>query len=595
MLMELAALVIVLGMLAQWLAWRLRLPALLILMAVGLALGPGFELVTIGPEGKQALQPVISLAVALILFEGGLTLRWHELRGVNKAIWRLVIVAGPLAWALGFLAARYVGGFTLPSSIILGGLLVVTGPTVVIPLLRQANLNTRIARILRWEGIVNDPSGAMLAVLALELVRGARLLANPATTLAEVAAGSAFAGIMGYFLARLYVRMVNRSAMAEYLYAPVLMAAVLGLYVAMDMVQSDTGLVAVTVMGITLANSRLFCLEDILRFKEGIAIFLTSALFIALSASVSRADLHALQLGTFAFVVVMIVLVRPVAVWVGLTGIGLNWKEKLFIGLIAPRGIVALSVAGYFSSQLAELRVPGADEVLNATFLMVLVTVSLASLLTGPLARRLELARARRNGVVIAGSYPWSAAFAAQLLTLNVPVLIVDGNWRRLKAARMQNVPVYYGSLLSEYAEVDLDLTEFRYFMAATDNDAFNTLLCSQQRSNFPMSDVFQLKVSSEDIPAAMHEQDSLRGRAGFGGITDWEALTINAHMGWVFRKTTVNETYTYEKLQADMPAGGILIGWVGGNGIFRMAGDPAAAQPEKQATFISFVPPKVS
>ena len=539
--MELAALVAVLGMLSQWLAWKLRLPALLILMGTGLALGPGFGLITMGDEGQRALQPVISLAVALILFEGGLTLRWHELQGVNKAIWRLVILAGPLAWGLGFLAARYVGGFTLPSSIILGGLLVVTGPTVIIPLLRQANLNTKIARILRWEGIVNDPCGAMLAVLALEMVRGARLLANPTSTIIEVAAGAVLAGITGYFAARIYVWLVNRGAMAEYLYAPVLLAAVLGVYVAMDMVQSDSGLVAVTVMGITLANSRLFCLEEILHFKESIAIFLTSALFIAISASISRADLHSLQIGTFAFVVVMILLVRPVAVWIGLTGTGLQWKEKLFIGLIAPRGIVALSVAGYFSSELAELHVPGADEVLHATFLMVLLTVGLASLLTEPLARRLGLARARRNGVVIAGSYPWSAAFAAQLASLQVPVLVTDSNWRRLKAARMLNLPVYYGSVLSEYAAIDLDLAEYRYFLAATDNDAFNTLLCSQQRGSFPLSDIFQIKVSREEMPAAMHAQDSLRGRPALSGAIDWESMTINSHMGWVFRKTAIN------------------------------------------------------
>ena len=591
-LLQLAALIAFLGMVAQWSAWKLRIPALLILLAIGIVIGPGLQLITFSGGIHEAAQPFISLAVAIILFEGGLTLRWHDLQGVNRVIWRLVILAGPVAGLLGTLAAHYIGHLSLSASIILGGLFIVTGPTVVIPLLRQANLNSKISRIMRWEGIVNDPCGALLAVLAFEIVMHARLDISPFDIMSSVVLGAIIAALLGFVVARLFIWLIERHAVAEYLSIPVLMALVLSVFALSHHIQSDSGLVAVTVMGITLANSRLSILDEILRFKESLAIFLTSVLFVYISASIPRSFFTQFDIPLILFVVVMIVFVRPLAVWLGLIGTGLHTREKLYIGLIAPRGIVALSVAGYFSGQLVARHIPDGDQVLNATFVMVILTVALSSLVAQPLARRLQLNRARSNGVVLVGAYPWSAQFAAQLNGQNIPVLIVDENWRRLKEARMVNVSSYYGSVLSEYADIDLDLTDYRYFIAASDNDAYNTLLCSQMRGRFISKNVLQIKTGADETLAAQSPH-ALRGGSAFAPPVTWDMLTINTYMGWVFRKTQLTAEYTYEAFRRDMPPDGVVMAWIDQDGMLLLGADMNDKQKTRLAAVISFSPAK--
>ena len=239
-----------LGIGSQWVAWRLRIPAIVMMLAAGLLAGPGLGLINPAQEFGELFRPVIAVAVAVILFEGGLTLNYKELSETGPAVRRLVILGAPLGWLFSALAARYAAGLSWESAAVFGGILVVTGPTVIMPLLRQARLASRPAGILRWESIVNDPVGALAAVLAFEVIwamSGAGTFAKAAQHLVIGIGVALVAGIFaGWFTAFAF----RRGHVPEYMKVPVLFGLVLLTYASTDMLLHESGLLAVTVMGI---------------------------------------------------------------------------------------------------------------------------------------------------------------------------------------------------------------------------------------------------------------------------------------------------------------------------------------------------------
>jgi len=350
-----------LGIGAQWLAWKLQKPAIVLMAIAGLIFGPllgwllGFNLpefivplieaLRLNPvkDFGDLLRPVVGIAVAIILFEGGLTLKFSDLRDASKAVRRMVIFAGPISWLLGTLAAHYIVRLPWDISAMVGGLFVVTGPTVIIPLLRQAHLSDRPANVLKWEGIVNDPVGALLAVGAYEYIKftqageslqfafGMLVFAAVIGTVVGVASGTGLAWAF------------RRGHIPEYLKAPVVLAWVLLIYVLANEMAEETGLLAVTAMGITMANTKYAAMVEMRRFKENIAVLLVSGVFVILTATLTPAVIKDMftDLRIPVFVLAVMFLVRPIAVFIGTAFSGLNWRETLLISWIAPRGIVA--------------------------------------------------------------------------------------------------------------------------------------------------------------------------------------------------------------------------------------------------------------
>jgi NhaP-type Na+/H+ or K+/H+ antiporter len=297
------------GVTAQWLAWRFRLPAIVLLLVVGLLAGPVFQVIHPSHAMGGTLGPLVGLAVCIVVFEGGLALNLKELKAAGEGVIRLTVVALPISFALGTIAARLCTGMSLAAAMLYGAITVVTGPTVILPLLRHTRLDRRAASFLKWEAIVNDPVGALLAAVVLDIVTVQK--AGFSSVLLAVVAGAVFAVALGVAAALLVRFLFTRDLMPEPLKTPVLLALAMGVYVLGNLGVSEAGLIAATVFGMTLANLRVPGIAELRRFKESLVVLIVSVLFITLAADLDRHVLTQLSWPLIGLTTVMLILVRP--------------------------------------------------------------------------------------------------------------------------------------------------------------------------------------------------------------------------------------------------------------------------------------------
>ncbi|NGP45064.1 sodium:proton antiporter [Bacillaceae bacterium SIJ1] len=503
--------VIVLGIVSQWLAWRFRLPAIVVMAVAGLLIGPAFGLINPEQHLGDLFNPIISLAVAVILFEGSLQLDFREIKGLRLHIYRIVTLGGLLAWIFGSLAAHYVAGLSWALSFVIGALFIVTGPTVIIPLLRQAKLKPRPASVLKWEGIIVDPLGAILAVFAYELVplffpmNGNEASADVLTFFL----GLVFSVTAGYLSGRALTWLFTHAKIPEFLKSPVVLSFVLAVFALSDEIMHEMGLLAVTAMGLTLANQHKASVKDIQHFKENISILLTSTIFILLTASLNREVLNAiLQWPIVLFVILMLFVVRPLSIWISTIGTKLTAKEKILIGWIAPRGIVALTVAGYFAESFAKDGYPDAELLIPLTFALSFATVCAHGFSIQWLARKLQLANEEGTGVLFVGSNTFTIKFAEALSTHKVNVLITDTSWERLSSARRHELSIHQGEVLSDHYDFTLDVTPYDIVISATEIDSYNALVSRSFVHEFGSNHLYQTSLYPRE-PFAHEEMPS--------------------------------------------------------------------------------------
>ncbi|QYJ01986.1 sodium:proton antiporter [Thalassovita mediterranea] len=596
------ALIGALGLGAQWLAWRLQAPAIVLMALAGLAAGPVWSLIfgdpLLDPSSTfgDLLRPIVSLCVAVILFEGGLILKFENLRDAGAAVRRVVFFGGPLAWLLGSLAARYAAGLDWASAIVFAGVMVVTGPTVIMPLMRQSKLSGRPAQFLKWEGIVNDPIGALFAVAAYEVIRvasqGDSIVGAGVWILAAAGIGVALGIIFGLGISRAF----RAGWTPEYLKAPLIFASIILCYALAEQVEKEIGLVAVTAYGMTLANSKLADLSELRKFKEDIAVLLVSGVFVILTADLTPAIISsALNLNTLMFLLAMLFVVRPLSVWIATAGT-LNRKEALLLGWIAPRGIVAVAVSGLFGSLLVDLSregrfyFSGADQIVPLAFAMVFTTVVLHGFTIGPLARKLGLARSEKPGVLLVGANSWSVEFAKALKSVKIDVIVADSNYRRLRPAREAGLDTFLGEVLSEDAEIRLDHSRFATVVALSTNDSHNALVCSQFAPEVGRHRVYQLSLSEGDETDDKSVGSSARGRTLIKRGRTYDGLIRDQYRGWNFSRTRLTEKYTLEQYLADRPKGD-LVAEIRPDGTLVLLGPSREARGGEGATIISFAP----
>ncbi len=563
------ALIGALGLGAQWLAWRLQAPAIVLMALAGLTVGPLWAVITGEPllspdkEFGNLLRPIISLAVAVILFEGGLVLKFDNLKDAGPAVRRMVFVGGPLAWGLGTMAAHYAAGLDWASSIVFAGVMVVTGPTVIMPLLRQSKLSGRTGAALKWEGIVNDPVGALFAVAAFEVVRviaegstGGSVLAAAIWILTAAALGVGLGMVFGFFI----VRAFRAGWTPEYLKAPLIFASVILCYALAEGIETEIGLVAVTAYGMTLANSRLAGLVELRKFKEDIAVLLVSGVFVILTANLTPETIGAaLNWRTVAFLFCMLFIVRPLSIWISTYGT-LNRNEALLLGWIAPRGIVAVAVSGLFGQLLIDLQetsrfeFSGAEMISPLAFAMVFSTVVLHGFSIGPLARKLGLSRIGKPGVLLIGVNPWSVDFARELNGAGVDTTLADSNWRRLKPARDAGLETYFGEVLSEEAELRLDHARFDTAIALSANEPYNALVAGHFAPELGRHKVYQLSSQENDEEDPKGISLGARGRTLIKRGRSYDTLLRDHYRGWEFSKTQLTAQYDLKQFIAERP-----------------------------------------
>ena len=531
---------------AQWLAWKMRLPAIVFLLLTGFLFGPILHVIQPDALLGDLLRPAVSVAVAIILFEAALNLKFQEIREVRRAVYHIVLIGGPIAWLLTSMAGYYIGGLSLPTAVTFGGLLVVTGPTVIMPLLRSARLKPRTASILKWEGIVNDPLGVLFAIVAYEyFVHSGRhggvdhtFWLQIAMVFAGVSAASVLLGLLTRYIFR-------RGWVPEYLKAYFLFITVIALSIVANIAMEEAGLLAVTVYGITLANCNLASMGEIRKFKESVTLLLVSGIFILLTADLDPAVLLDVDMRGVAFIACLLFLIRPLAVFVSTIGTGVTMRETALLAWVAPRGIVCAAISGVMGPLLVEAGYPDGAKLLPLAFSIVVITVVLHSLTVKPLGLRLGLTSKEAGGLIIAGASPWSIQLAALLNEKNVPVLIADTNWTSLKPARLASLPIYYGELLSEEAEFDLDLSLYGMLLAATANPAYNALVCNHFAGELGRDKVWQVPDVRHGGHERQHVTQMLQGRVFMDESQGYDTLWENHARGARFKATRIGPADT--------------------------------------------------
>ncbi len=606
------ALIGALGIGAQWLAWRMQAPAIVLMALAGLAVGPLWAAVfgkaLLNPEEvfdggtHELLRPIVSLAVAVILFEGGLVLKFENLRDAGAAVRRMVFIGGPLAWLFGAFAARYAAGLDWGSAVVFSGVLIVTGPTVIMPLLRQSKLGGRTGQFLKWEGIVNDPIGALFAVAGFEIIRvaatGESILGKGALIIVSALLGVGLGIAFGWCI----VRSFRAGWTPEYLKAPIIFASIILCYALAEQIEKEIGLVAVTAYGMTLANSRLAGLAELRKFKEDIAVLLVSGVFVILTANLTPEIIkQALTWNTLAFIVVMLFVVRPLSVWIATYGT-LKRNEALLLGWIAPRGIVAVAVSSLFAGLLEDLgrrgssqfTFPGADQITPLAFAMVFSTVVLHGFTIGPLARKLGLARKEKPGVLLVGLNPWSIELGKTLKKVGVEPILADNNWRRLRPAREAGVSTFFGEVLSEDAEVRLDHAAFDQVISLSANEPYNALVSGHFAPELGRHKVYQLSTQDgeDEDPKAIGL--GTRGRTLIRRGRGYDGLIRDLYRGWTFGKTQLTDRYSLEDFHKDRPQVD-LIAEIRPDGSIIFLGPNRDAKGGEGVVLISFGPAKPS
>ncbi|WP_408008743.1 cation:proton antiporter [Pseudalkalibacillus sp. A8] len=542
-------LIIVLGIGSQWLAWRFGFPAIVIMTVAGLIAGPFLGIINPQEDFGQIYNPIISAAVAIILFEGSLSLDYREIRGVGRPILRIVSFGAFIAWVLGSLAAHYFAGLSWAVAFVIGGLFTVTGPTVILPLLRQAKLKSRPAAILKWEGIIVDPLGALLAVFAFEIIQFLTEETVTAKTLLLFFVASAVAGFLGWLFGRVSGWMIEKGHVPEFLKSPFVFAFVLACFSISDEIMHETGLLAVTAMGITMANMHITSIDDMRHFKETMSVMLISAVFIMITASLPiETLLEIFSWNILSFVILMMIVVRPLSIFLSTIGTDLSLKEKTLLGWIAPRGIVALTVSGYFAGALRAQGFEDARLLIPLTLGLVFATVCAHGFSIRWLAGKLGLAIDDQPGVLLVGGSSFSAKFGGVLKELDIPVLITDSSYERLIIARNLGVPIYRGEILSEQTDYQIDLTPYEYLVASTDIDSYNALVCNTFVPTFGRTDVYQLSLHNTTGDDLRGLNPTVGGNIIFHDGATWEVLNKKVESGYVFRKTKITDQYTFEQ-----------------------------------------------
>lgn len=542
--------IVVLGIAAQWLAWRLKLPSILFLLVVGFLAGPvaGF----IDPDALlgELLFPIVSLSVAIILFEGGLSLDIAELREIGSVVRNLVSLGVLATWIMVGVLAYILLDFPLPLAALLGAILVVTGPTVIGPLLRHIRPEGRIGSTIKWEGIVNDPIGAILAVLVFEIIVAGGFDAGATVAAIGVFKAVMIGGILGVAGAGSIVLLLRRHWIPDFLQSPVAVAVVLMVFTGSNLLQEESGLLTVTVMGAALASQKMVTVRHIVEFKENLRVLLLSTLFIILAARLPAQDPIYTSASSLLFLGGLILVVRPMAVALSTLRSNLTWRERVFLGFMAPRGIVAAAVASLFALELADFGHSEAERLVPVTFLVIVGTVAFYGLSAPVVARRLKLATPNPQGMLMVGAAPWVREVARLLTEEQIRVVLVDSNWANVTAARRAGLLAYYVNILSEGAIEDLDMDGLGRLLALTPNDEVNTLAALRFEDLFGRSSVFQLP------PAGSEAGDGqivghLGGRMLFANDATHQTLSERFERGAVIKRNRLTEEFDFDAFRA--------------------------------------------
>lgn len=584
----------VLSLFCQWLAWRVRMPAIVFLLAAGIACGPVLHYLNPEDVFGDLLFPMVSLAVAIILFEGSLTLRFSEIRGHGAMVRNLIPVGSVVTGIIGTLAAHWILDIAWEVALLFGAISVVTGPTVIAPLLRAVRPKAKLANILQWEGIIIDPVGALLAVLVYEgivswgqgNVFGHSLYIFSTTIVVGTALGSAAGYLNGQVLRKHWI--------PQYLHNAGTLSFMLGVYALSNEIAHESGLLTVTIMGIWMANMKQVEVESILEFKESLSVLLISALFIILAARIEFSAIADLGWGLAVVLAILMLVARPLSIFIAAIGTRLNWREKLFLSWIAPRGIVAAAVSALFAFQLENHGFVGGETLVPLVFMLIITTVTVQSLTARPVAKLLGVAEPPEFGFLIIGANTVARMIAAELTKHEVPVVLADTSWENVRLARMENLQVYFGNPVSEHAANQLDLTGIGNLLVISPYKHMNSLATYHFLDWFgDHNSVYSLAEGEQDQTARYQTAEKIqRTRGLFDGVS-YAKLASLASQGYSVKTTQLSDAFTYQNFLDQHQNQALVLFVLDSKDHITPVKSIDRLKPDNASTLISLVPPK--
>ena len=589
------ALVVLIAVLSQLIAWYLKVPSILLLLITGFALGQAIEAPTV--IGQDVLYAGVSLTVGIILFEGSLSLKVRQLRDLGQSVMRLCSVSVLIAWPLIALSA-WIAGVEPRLAVLIGALLVVTGPTVINPIVRQLRPTRRASTLLRWEGIVVDPIGAVLATLVFQAIvaQGESPIMAALTGLATTLLVGFGLGIgMGWLLK---VAM-QRHLIPDFLQGVLFLAAALGVFVISNAVAHESGLVTVTVLGVYLANVKGLHLHRVVEFKEHLQVLFVGSLFVLLASLVTLDEIRRVAPQAAILIALLVLVVRPVSIYLGLAGSDSEMKERTLLAFMAPRGIVAAAVVSIFAIEMEhqaqnarqsalsssaegasnadalgiradnlEVLAAQAQDLVPLVFLVVVGTVAIYGLGVGRLAERLGLASTSPQGVMFAGSAPWLIEAGEHLAALDVPVKVVSHDFSAIRSARQAGLETYYGHVLSDITTDELDAAGMGHLIAASADDDMNATTARQYSSIFGSAATYQLKRADQENGSEKRTpSESLGGRTAFQPARTFDEMRDLRAEGMRVRRTRLSASFTREDFKRTYGDSAVLLFLVSSEG----------------------------
>lgn len=544
--------IVVLGIIAQWLAWRLRFPSILFFLIFGFVAGPVTNLLHPDAIFGDLLLPVVSISVALILFEGGLSLRINELREIGSVVIILIVVGAIITWIIASLAAYLILKLDLQISILLGAILIVTGPTVIGPLLSHIRPLKRIGTILKWEGIMIDPLGAIMAVLVFETILAGNFSEAGPLIFIGILKTILIGGLVGFGMAKLLIQLIRKFLIPDFLQEAVALVIVLGAFILSNLLQPESGLLTVTLMGLFMDNQKVVSIKHIVEFKANLRVIIISSIFVLLAARLQFSDFQNFDISIIAFLGILIFVARPVSVFLSTIGSKLNWRERTLISWMAPRGIVAAAVSSVFAFRLSEKGIVGAESLVPITFLVIVVTVSVYGLSAYPFAKMLRVVQSKPQGILFVGAHSWARSIAKLMKEKKINVIMVDTNRSNIIEAKKLGLTAYFGSILTENIIDELDLDGIGRLIALTPNDEANSLAALHMSDAFERGELYQLApISKKSGKELEFSPKHLRARFLFGEGINYYYLNSLFDQGWLLKSTRISNTFSYESLKS--------------------------------------------
>jgi len=524
-MLELAG-IIILGILAQWVAWKLKIPAILPLILIGLLVGP-IAAEFLSEDGTKWIEPIwngekglfpgdglyyfVSLAISIILFEGGLTLKRSEIKTVGPVITKLITLGSAITFFGAGITAHLIFDLSWALSFLFSGLIIVTGPTVITPILRNIPLKKDVSTVLKWEGILIDPIGALVAVLVFEFISVDYDSGFTKTALIEFGKIILFGTTFGFTFAHALAFAINKKLIPHYLLNVVSLSTVLLVFVESEVFAHESGLLAVVVMGMVLGNGKLNNIKELLYFKESLSVLLISILFILLAANINIEDLLLLyNWKTVLLFASVVFIIRPLAVFLSTYGSKLKVKEKLFISWVGPRGIVAAGIASLFGSKLLRQGVEGAEYITPLVFMIVLGTVLLNATTARLFAKLVGVFLKKSGGILMVGASKVSRLLAHYLVLNGRHVVLIDSNERNIQKANDLGLEAIATNIYSDTLMDNIELSDVGYIMALTGNSDINKYAINKFSTQFGENGSFRLVSAQEMLDDTNNPKEGL-------------------------------------------------------------------------------------